>query len=215
MNDPTRPRTRLEQVLRQRHLTLDEFRRRYQRVAGAELSERQAYRWVAGELRGLPYPHARAALERLLGEPAVRLLGAPYGTGAVIPARRHEMPPSGRGNARSDWEGQVVAMSAERARDFLIRAEASNVGAETLDQLADDVRRLVVDYQQEPLERLLGDMVDAQDRALGLLEGRQRPDHTRDLFLLAGVSCGLMARASHDLGAPHDDACASRICLCR
>ncbi|MGH3885135.1 MAG: hypothetical protein ACRDSZ_00970 [Pseudonocardiaceae bacterium] len=39
------PRTRLAQLLRQQHLTLEEFRKNYQRAAkGATLSERQAYR---------------------------------------------------------------------------------------------------------------------------------------------------------------------------
>ncbi|MGH3549096.1 MAG: hypothetical protein ACRDQU_13500 [Pseudonocardiaceae bacterium] len=198
------PRTRLEQLLRQRHVTLEEFRKRYRRAAGAELSERQAYRWVAGELRGLPYPQAQAALELLFGEPVVRLLGPPYGTGAVLPTRRSAGAAPERGSARTDWEGQVIAMSADRARDFLTRIEASNIGAETLDQLIDDVRRLVAAYQQQPLPTLLDDLVDTQDRAFGLLEGRQRPDQTRDLYLIAGVACGLMAKASHDLGAPHD-----------
>lgn len=39
------PRTRLEQLLRQRHLTLEQFRKNYQRATkGTVLSERQAYR---------------------------------------------------------------------------------------------------------------------------------------------------------------------------
>ncbi|MEO7193978.1 MAG: hypothetical protein ABIZ05_04025 [Pseudonocardiaceae bacterium] len=198
------PRTRLEQLLRQRHVTLEEFRKRYQETAGIELSERQAYRWVAGELRGLPYPQAQAGLELLFGEPVARLLGPPYGTGAILPARRRAGATSERGSARTDWEGQVIAMSADRARDFLTRIEASNVGAETLDQLIDDVRRLVTAYQRQPLPTLLDDLVDTQDRAFGLLEGRQRPAQARDLYLIAGIACGLMAKASHDLGAPHD-----------
>ncbi len=198
------PRTRLEQLLRQRHVTLEEFRKQYQRTAKAELSERQAYRWVAGDVRGLPYPQAQAALEQLFGEPVARLLGPPYGIGAVRPSRRRDGAAPERGSARTDWKGQVIAMSADRARDFLTRIEASNIGAETLDQLIDDVRRLVTAYQQQPLPTLLGDLVDTQDRAFGLLEGRQRPEQTRDLYLIAGIACGLMAKASHDLGAPHD-----------
>ena len=204
MAEQESPRTRLEQLLRQRHITLEEFRKRYQRTAGVALSERQAYRWVAGELLGLPYPQAQATLEQMFEEPVARLLGPPYGTGALRPTRRRDGAALERGNARSDWEGQVITMSADRARDFLTRIEASNVGAETLDQLLDDVRRLVVAYQQQPLPTLLGDLVDTQDRAFGLLEGRQRPAQTRDLYLVAGIACGLMAKASHDLDAPHD-----------
>ena len=199
------PRTRLEQLLRQRHLTLEEFRKNYQQAAkGIVLSERQAYRWVAGELRGLPYPQAQAILEKMFGEPVARLLGPPYGLGALAPARGHHEAVPQRGTARTDWERQVIAMSAERARDFLTRMEASNVGTETLAQLLDDLRRLVIDYEHQPLPTLLSDLVDTQDLAFVLLEGRQRPEQTRDLYLIAGIACGLMVRASHDLGAFHD-----------
>ncbi|MGH3565487.1 MAG: hypothetical protein ACRDRH_05545 [Pseudonocardia sp.] len=102
-------------------------------------------------------------------------------------------------------------MSADRARDFLTRAEASNLGRETIGQLTDDVRRLVVSYQQQPLTGLLSEMADTQDRAFGLLEGRQKPEQTRDLYLLAGVASGLMAKVSQDLGAPHDALTQARV----
>ncbi|HWE91650.1 MAG TPA: hypothetical protein VG317_19470 [Pseudonocardiaceae bacterium] len=197
-------RTRLEQLLHQRHLTTEQFRRRYEQAAGAGLSERQAYRWVSGELAKLPHPQAQAALEQMFGEPAVRLFGPPYGSGAVTRASRTELAVFDRGRARTDWEGQVISMSAERAREFLSRAEASNVGPETIDQLTDDVRRLVVMYQQQPLARLLPEMADTQDRAFALLEGRQKPSQAHDLYLLAGIASGVMAKASHDLGASHD-----------
>lgn len=70
MDEGAPPRMRLEQVLAQRHMTVDEFRTSYERTSGETLSGRQAYRWVAGALRNLPSPRAQAALERLFGEPA-------------------------------------------------------------------------------------------------------------------------------------------------
>ena len=150
------PRTRLEQLLRQQHVTLEEFRKNYQRAAnGTVLSERQAYRWVAGELSGLPYPAARGTLEEMFGEPVVRLFGPPYGVQELRQGRSQGRSARERGAARTDWEGQVITMSADRARDFLSRIEVSNVGAETLDQLADDVRRLVIAYLQQPPPTLL------------------------------------------------------------
>ncbi|MGH3941847.1 MAG: hypothetical protein ACRDTG_25120 [Pseudonocardiaceae bacterium] len=87
---------------------------------------------------------------------------------------------------------------------FLTRIEATNVGAETLDQLFDDLRYLIIAYLQQPLPNLLGDLVNTQDRAFELLEGRQRPEQTRDLYLVAGITCWLMALASRDLGATRD-----------
>lgn len=200
MTESGTPRTRLEQILSQRHLTVDQFRAHYERAAGEVLSARQAYRWVAGALKNMPYPRAQAVLERMFGEPATRLLGPPYGhpppPGArIIDARHHE---------QHRWQEQLIAVGAERARAFLIKAEAVNVGSESLDQLTDDVRRLTRAYPLEPLEVLLSDIVETQAQAFTLLEGRQRPEHTRDLYLLAGVVSGLMAKASHDLGSSHD-----------
>ncbi|MGH3865305.1 MAG: hypothetical protein ACRDQ4_04040 [Pseudonocardiaceae bacterium] len=204
MIEQTPPRTRLEQLLRQRHLTLEEFRKNYQRTAKTALSERQAYRWVAGEVSTLPYPAAQGTLEEMFGEPAARLFGPPYGIEALRPSRPHTAVLPQRGSARTDWEGQVIVMSADRARDFLTRIEASNVGAETLDQLLDDLRRLILAFLQQPLPTLLGDLADTQERAFSLLEGRQRPEQSRDLYLVAGIACGLMGMASHDMGASHD-----------
>ncbi|MGH3569384.1 MAG: hypothetical protein ACRDRH_25855 [Pseudonocardia sp.] len=122
----------------------------------------------------------------------------------AVPLVRHNGVVTTRRAARTDWDGQVIAMSADRARDFLTRIEATNVGAETVDQLFDDLRRLVIASQQQPLATWLGDLVSAQERAFELLEGRQRPEQTRDLYLVAGLACGLMASASQELGAIHE-----------
>lgn len=200
MAEKSSPRTRLEQLLSQRHMTVDEFRARFERLSGDSLSARQAYRWVAGSVKGLPYPRAQGTLERIFGEPTVRLLGPPLGTGVLAASSRSAVIC----RSSNDWQGQLVALSAERARDFLSSAEATNVGSETVDQLADDIRRLALAYPRQPLASLLGEIVDTQSHAFGLLEGRQRPEQARELYLLAGVASGLMAKASHDLGAPHD-----------
>ncbi|MGH3468091.1 MAG: hypothetical protein ACRDQF_10210 [Thermocrispum sp.] len=194
-------RTRLEQLLRQRNLTLRDLRRMYQDKSGDALSERQAYRWIAGEVVSMPHARAQDFLGELFGEPAERLLGPPFGTPAPLPAVA--VTPA-RGSSRPDWHGQVVATSADRARKFLTRAEATNVGNETMDQLTDDIRRLVGASSQQALPELLTDVAGAQDQAFTLLEGRQKPDQTRDLYLLAGVASGLMAKAAHDLAGPHD-----------
>jgi tetratricopeptide (TPR) repeat protein len=96
-----------------------------------------------------------------------------------------------------------VEMAARRALRFAVGAEGSNVGPETLDQLRDEVARLAAAYPQQSLPTLLPDLVDLQDVAFRLLEGRQRPAETTDLYLLAGALCGMLAKASHDLGDPH------------
>jgi len=145
--------------------------------------------WLASEVKTLPYPRAQAALEQLFGEPVRRLLGSPYGVD------RGDVAVPSRGSA-FDGAAGLVAVSAERARDFLSSAELTNVGSETRDVLADEVRRLAVAYPQWPLESLLQDIVAVQGRAFGLLEGRQHPGQTVDLYLLAEVTSGLMALQS-------------------
>lgn len=203
--DQDAPRTRLEQVLRQRHWTLEKFRDYYRKTSGTVVSERQAYRWVAGELRTRPYPQTIATLEELFGEPAERLFGPPYGheSSSIVPGGPRQDGVD-RGSARYDWEGQLIAMSADRARNFLTQAEASDIGPGTIDQLADDVRRLAIKSQEQPFPLILRELVETQERAFDLLESRHKPDQARDLYLLTGLVSGFMAKASHDLGSPHD-----------
>ncbi|MGQ0778503.1 MAG: hypothetical protein ACT4NY_29520 [Pseudonocardiales bacterium] len=159
---------------------------------------------MAGEVRGLPYPQAQAALEQLFGEPVARLFGPPYGAEAIRRTQHHNGAATGRGTGRTDWEGQAIAMSADRARGFLARIENSNVGTETLDQLVDDLFRLVTAARQQPLPALLDELVDTQDRAFKFLARCQQVKQIRDLYLLTGIASGLMAKVSLDMGAPHD-----------
>jgi hypothetical protein len=45
--------------------------------------------------------------------------------------------------------------------------------------------------------------VAVQEALYTVLEGRQQPSQTRQLYFLTGVVGGLLAKASHDLGDPH------------
>ncbi|MFE3449736.1 hypothetical protein ACFXJ8_12455 [Nonomuraea sp. NPDC059194] len=103
----------------------------------------------------------------------------------------------------SDSLQREVEMAARRALRFAALAEGSNIGPETLDQLRAEVVRLALAYPQQSLPVLLGDLIDLQDVAFRLLEGRQRPAEAAEMYLLAGVLSGMLAKASHDLGDPH------------
>ncbi|QMU79928.1 XRE family transcriptional regulator [Streptacidiphilus sp. PB12-B1b] len=94
-------------------------------------------------------------------------------------------------------------MAARRALRFTAMAEGSSVGPETLGQIHDEVRRLTVAYPKLALPTLLGDLVEVQDLTFQLLEhGRVKPLQARELYLLAGITSGMLAKASHDLGNP-------------
>lgn len=101
-----------------------------------------------------------------------------------------------------DLERQI-SMAARRALRFTTIAEGSNVGPQTIAQLQSEVQRLATAYPRESLSLILGDLAETQDDVFRLLEnGRQRPNEARDLYLLAGITCGMLAKASHDLGDP-------------
>lgn len=98
---------------------------------------------------------------------------------------------------------RIVAMAARRALRFGATADASNIGSESLDQLRAETGRLAVAYLHQPLSQIVGDIVSLQDFTFGLLEGRQRPRETRELYVVGGLASGMLAKAAHDLRDPH------------
>lgn len=131
---------------------------------------------------------------------------------SVIWAPRHEESPRydqpwpfgeyAEESALSDPE-RIIAMATRRALRFGAAADASNIGSESLDQLRSETGRLAVAYLQQPLSQIIGDIVSLQDHTFSLLEGRQRPRETRDLYVVGGLTSGMLAKAAHDLHDPH------------
>jgi hypothetical protein len=198
---PAPARTLLELLLRDQDRTYDESADWFHRIASdmgerSTITARHLRRLASGERRGTT-PSTRRVLQEMFGHPIGALLAAP-GSPAV---------PSGgvcRTLGRADTtEKEILQMAALRARKFTSGASASNVTGEGIDQLHDDVALLTVAYQQRPISEFLAFLAETQDILFGLLEGRQPPLHTRRLLLLTGVTSGLLAKVSHDLGDPH------------
>lgn len=99
--------------------------------------------------------------------------------------------------------GRIIAMAGQRAMRFGTSADASNVGPDSLGLLKAEVARLALAYPQQPLPAIIGDIVSLQDQVFTLLEGRQRPRETRDLYVVGGLASGMLAKAAHDLADPH------------
>jgi hypothetical protein len=106
------------------------------------------------------------------------------------------------GSALPDTE-RIVNMATRRALQFSASADNSNVGGQSLEMLRGEVGRLAVAYPQQPLPTIIGDIVTLQDMIFSLLEGRQRPRETRDLYVIGGLVSGMLAKAAHDLRDPH------------
>jgi hypothetical protein len=197
------PQTVLEYLLWQRDQTYEEiaadFVEQAQRMGEqASMSPRHLRRLAKGERINCT-PVTRRVLQSMFGQPLATLL-RPWdergdlvtttarGTTVVLPQVNPE---------------EMLAMAASRARNFALLAGQTDLSDETLEQVYEDVRHLCVAYPQQPLAALIGDLVSTQDILFSLLERRQRPHHARQLHLLAGITGGLLAKASHDVSDPH------------
>ncbi|MBT8226019.1 MAG: hypothetical protein HKP61_16670 [Dactylosporangium sp.] len=189
----------------------------------ATLSLRTLRRWMSGQIRTAPHPSQRRVARLFWGRPMIELLAPPPaqrpvapprgeliatpGTGATARPGPAQPPVTSRGDAASpmiDTLERQVAMATRRAARFMTFAEIDNVGPEAIAQLQDDVIHLANAYNRDPLAEILRELPNLQETAFRLLEGRQKPAFTRDLYLLASIISGMIAKASHDLGQPHD-----------
>jgi len=205
------PQTRLEQLAQQLRLTIVDFQREYtatsRRLADAgqgralTVSHRQVRRWLAGDLGGLPHPSSRRILDQMFGEPTEALFGPPRpmpGTG-VVPAPRQNVGPYHDEASTLALEREIAMAAAESAR-FAQFAGQSNAGPHTVEQFRADIDRIVANYGNRPVYPTFVEVRELRNRAFELLEGRQPPDKTRDLYLVAGLLCTILGEASNDLG---------------
>ncbi|MDX6284175.1 MAG: hypothetical protein QOH03_5246 [Kribbellaceae bacterium] len=190
------PKTVLAHLIQRRNQTYSEIVAEFVELGGT-ITERHLRRLASGERAGTT-PQTRRTLQRMFGKPVEELF-APYvpeQAAQVVPAAA----PSGRITTGNEME--VLDMAASRARAFALAAQ-TGLGSEAMEQVYDDVRHVAKAYPQRPLPEILGQLVETQDLVFALLESRQRPEHLRQLYFLGGVTGGLLAKASHDLGNPH------------
>lgn len=198
MAEPVAPRTLLEALVRQRHLSWDEAAELVVKTARqhgdhrVSLSGRHLGRLARGERSGQrPNPATRRALQYTFNRPIDELLG-PYRLDALTSV----------GELRSETEAsEVLTVAADRARRFLTSLQT--LSDESLQLIYDEVRDLVRAYPTRPLTEILGHLVSGQETVFSLLERPQRPAHARRLYFLSAVLGGLLAKASHDLADPH------------
>ena len=197
----TAPRTLLEALVRQRNLSWDE-------AAGAvadaarehgerslSLSSRHLARLARREREGdaRPNPATCRALQYAFGRSIDELL-TPYAQGELVVVGSRSIEPAPR-------TSEVLKVAADRARRFM--SSLQTMSDETLALVQEDVRDLVRSYPTRPLNEVLGHMISLQDTLFRLLEQPQRPNHSRQLYFMAAVVGGLLAKASHDLADPH------------
>jgi len=192
-----RARTVLELMVQERHWTHQNFCIEYRRAAtklglSASVTPQHVSRWLAGKLKGLPYPAQRRVLESMFGVDATALFAAPTSDleryGANVPGEASHSPE------------EVIAMAASESARFGQFVEQTNLGPHTLEQFEADLRRIATTYPNRPVYPMFVELRELRNRAFELLEGRQRPNQARDLYLVTGLLCGVLANASFDLG---------------
>jgi transcriptional regulator with XRE-family HTH domain len=99
-------------------------------------------------------------------------------------------------------EAVEVALAADESARLLAWAEASNIGDLTLEQMHSDVRWIAQNYLKAPTLPLFSRARAIRDQAFALLAGHQRPDQSRDLYVVAGWALTLLAWITTDLGRP-------------
>jgi hypothetical protein len=195
------PRTVLEELLRQQDRTYDEIAQDFEKVArqlgehGVSISTRHLRRLASGERTGTT-PATRRVLQAMFHRRMDELLQCwpPAGPAWGEPQCSQLSPCA--------TPLELLASAAQRAHEFALLARSS-LTSDSMEQVYDDVSQLARIYSHRPLPEILGRLVTAQDTLFELIEARQTPACARQLYFLAGVTCGLLARAAHDLGDPY------------
>jgi hypothetical protein len=195
------PRTVFEELIRQQDRTYEEIARDFERVAqrlgehGVSISTRHLRRLASGERTGTT-PATRRVLQAMFNRRMDELL-QPWPQAEDVGSEAFGwQPPLGA------TLPEILTAAAQRAHGFALMAQTSMTG-EMMEQVYDDVSQLAQIYSHRPLPEILGRLATTQDILFRLLEARQAPACARQLYFLAGVMSGLLARASHDLGDPY------------
>ncbi len=186
------PYTRLEQLVRDRGMSVPEFQREFRRQAlrlgeNLSVSRSQAIRWLSG--KGSPRLAAQKVLEEWTGESVQRLFGSPM---APVPSAR---------GVESQWMAgleRVVSAARESVAHAMAAAAALDPSAlEHLRAAADDCARAY--YVKSALE-MLTDLVSLRDTVYAVLDRTRKPAQQAELYLIACQVCGLLSSVSWDLG---------------
>lgn len=149
----------------------------------------------------LPRRVPRPVPPPLPDQPLIAVALDPAAPDAASAARRHRRDRMFTGApVGPSTDEEVIMDAAGQSAEFGEWAEATNIGSTTLEQLDEDVRRLAREYLSNPPLPLMLATLRVRNRVFTLLEGHQHPNQTRQLYLIAGRLCGLLAWMAGDVG---------------
>ncbi|MEU8925285.1 hypothetical protein AB0D10_30845 [Kitasatospora sp. NPDC048545] len=198
----TSPQTLLHQLVERDGLTFAEFADDYQRTAnllfqetgdpiyrGAAVSEMSFQRWKKGDT-SMPRRPAPKILKRMFGRAAKELFGPCSDEQAsALPAR--PMP-----------DESELRMTARDARAHATEAAAQILPDLSIDQLEDDLARLVRAHTNTPPHDIYLQVKEVLELAKVMLDRTQRLSQRGRLYLAAGEASALLGGCAFDLGLP-------------
>ncbi|MEG8183450.1 helix-turn-helix domain-containing protein [Nocardia terpenica] len=96
----------------------------------------------------------------------------------------------------------VLFDTADESAALLPWAETTNVGPLTIKDLRSNLQLVTREYLKSPTLPLFRRVVEARNRAVELLQGRQRPQQSIELYGIAGWSMTILGWMTTDLGRP-------------
>jgi transcriptional regulator with XRE-family HTH domain len=158
-------------------------------------------RWESGQ--AAPQPWMRPKLAGVLDITVDQLAQLLDGSGAALAAPPEtvpvHLPQAHRPASSRDMVAAVATDSADSA-SFLRFASSTNVDDILLEQLEADIARLAVEYVSRPVPDLIHEISSMRRGVFDLLQGRQHPQQTIQLYLAAGRLSGLATHIALDLG---------------
>lgn len=199
----TSARTLLEELITRSKKTYTEVAQEFGTVAlrvgsKATMTPRHLRRLATGGRQGTSTCTARV-LEKQFGHSINQLLAPPFHA-PCNELMSIQQTPSPIHPLQLTSE-ELVHMAAQQARNFTLFSP-SPLPDEVVAQVRQDVQQLCVSYPQLPLAQIVCDLTQTQSAVFALLEQKHRPADARELYLLAGVVSGLLAKASHDMADP-------------
>ncbi|MEV4505574.1 helix-turn-helix domain-containing protein [Streptomyces klenkii] len=191
----------LRELRERRGSTQDEVAKECGRLASDyRKTSQDISRYESG--RRIPGPGTRAVLAAVFAiDPAILDRAAAISRSARRPDASSTEPPAvpqRRCHTTASWK--ELAADARSSAGFARFISATNVDGTAIEQLQADVASLSRRYVSHPLLDLYAEIRNLRDDTFDLLRGRQRPQHTADLYEAAGRLSGLSAHVCLDLG---------------
>jgi hypothetical protein len=203
-SDGGEPRTVLEYLLWQRDQTYEELAADFLKLAEsigerATISPRHFRRLAKGE-RVNCAPVTRRVLQEMFGRPLSDLL-RPWQQGAVTPPSLIGTTPGSSGDALALGPARV-AEAARESLEFAAWADPGQSPAAVMEDVSYELGRIASCYVHTPAGPLFADLLHLRDITFGMLRRGVPPRQARDMCLLAGTTCVLLAHATENLGDP-------------